>query len=231
MEGAVSERQRTSGNLRESSRRVAILVVVIGSHLGLLALILRPTIFHRHAAPVVDGHLQALKLRFFRLPQPSPPPLARPAQRHAAPSDRAAPSAKPPRLPTSKHAAHIDEQTHQRLSAFPPPTDTGGKNASSDGGFQQRLRDAQEAHSVRRIPGSDTPFAPGIHFIDPKNQGIGAVMRKLQRAFGIENRHCIDADVWRHLTPQELIARHVSSDDVEKVEKEYECNQPPGLHF
>jgi hypothetical protein len=81
------------------------------------------------------------------------------------------------------------------------------------------------------VPGSDTPFAPGIHLVDPMSQGIGAAMRTAQRAFGIKNSHCIDVDVWRHLTPQELSARHVSPGDVDKVDEKYACNEPPGLHF
>jgi hypothetical protein len=62
-------------------------------------------------------------------------------------------------------------------------------------------------------------------------QGIGAVMRTAQRAFGIANNHCIDVDVWRHLAPQELSARHISLSDVDKVDEKYRCDDPPGLHF
>lgn len=63
------------------------------------------------------------------------------------------------------------------------------------------------------------------------SQGIGAVMRTAQRAFGVKNSHCVDVDVWRHLTPQELSARHVSPGDVDEVDEKYDCNEPPGLHF
>lgn len=81
------------------------------------------------------------------------------------------------------------------------------------------------------MPGSDTPFVPGIHLVDPMSQGIGAVMRATQRAFGIKKSHCIDVEVWRHLSPRELSARHVSPGDVDKVDEKYGCNEPPGLRF
>lgn len=90
---------------------------------------------------------------------------------------------------------------------------------------------AQHAHSIRGVPGSDTTTAPGIHLVSPMSRGVGAVMRTAQRAFGITNRHCIDVDVWRRLTPQELSARHISSSDVDEVDAKYDCNRPPGLSF
>jgi len=94
-----------------------------------------------------------------------------------------------------------------------------------------RLHNAQRSYSVHREPGTDTAYAPGVHFVDPMKQGMGAVMRTAQRAFGITSSHCIDVDVWRHLTPQELSARHISLDDVDSVDEKYRCNDPPGLHF
>ncbi|MEO7066734.1 MAG: hypothetical protein ABI114_07480 [Rhodanobacter sp.] len=104
-------------------------------------------------------------------------------------------------------------------------------NPTSDTGFQARLHDAQRSRVVRGVPGSDTPFVAGIHFVDPMQQGIGAVMRTAQRAFGITNSHCVDVDVWRHLTPQELSARYISPSDVDKVDEKYHCNKPSGLSF
>jgi len=63
------------------------------------------------------------------------------------------------------------------------------------------------------------------------SQGIGAVMRTVQRAFGVRNSRCIDAEAWRHLTPRELSARHVSPGDVDKVDEKYGCSKPLGLRF
>jgi hypothetical protein len=109
--------------------------------------------------------------------------------------------------------------------------DPGKTDSHSDGGFQERLRLAQHSHSIHGVPGSDTPAAPGIHLVDPMNQGIGAVMRTTQRAFGITSSHCVDVDVWRHLTLQELSARHISSSDVDEVDRKYGCDKPLGLRL
>jgi hypothetical protein len=81
------------------------------------------------------------------------------------------------------------------------------------------------------LPGSDKAFVPGMHFVNPMDQGIGAVVRKAQRLFGVKSRQCIDVETWRSLTPQELSARHISPDEVDREDQRYGCNEPPGLHF
>lgn len=99
----------------------------------------------------------------------------------------------------------------------------------SDGGFRQRLLDAQHSADVHGVPGSDLRRAPDIELIDPAKQGVGAVMRSVQRLFGIPSHHCIDVDTWKTLTPTELIARHLTARDVEEANQKYQCNRPLGL--
>ncbi|HUH54145.1 MAG TPA: hypothetical protein VLZ32_00225 [Rhodanobacter sp.] len=106
-----------------------------------------------------------------------------------------------------------------------------GDDFPVDGGFHARLRRAQRAHDVHGLPGFHTSLVPGIHLVDPVEQGLGAVMRTAQRAFGIRSSHCIDVDIWRQLTPNELSTRHLSLGDVDKADEKYDCNRPPGLHF
>ncbi|WP_429197305.1 hypothetical protein [Luteibacter sp. W1I16] len=108
---------------------------------------------------------------------------------------------------------------------------TGNEATSGDGGFQERLRNAQSSTRIRGVPGSDIRVAPGIRLIDPMNQGVGALMRNAQRLFGVANRHCIDVEIWRSLSPEERIVRHISSSDVAKIDEEYKCDKPPGLSF
>jgi hypothetical protein len=229
----VSEEPGKSSSLRESSYRVAVLVVVISCHLGLLMLLLRPLVFYRDATPLVGNNPLALKLRFFQAPQPSLPHPALPAHRLIAPAghSRTTLSVRSSKPPAVQQAAHINAQPYEARSTNARNPDTSEDDSTSDGGFRERLRHAQHSYSVHGVPGSDAPFAPGIHLVDPMSQGIGAVMRAAQRAFGIKNNHCIDVDVWRHLTPQELSARHISPGDVDKVDEKYDCNEPPGLHF
>jgi len=229
----VREEPGKSSSLRESSHRVAVLVVVIGCHLGLLMLMLRPVIFYRDITPVVENDSRALKLRFLRPPQPASPHPALPAHRPIAPAvhSHATPPARSSKSLAVRQAAHVHAQPDETRSSSAGSPDTSEDDSAGDNGFKERLRKAQHSYSVHGVPGSDTPSAPGIRLIDPMNQGIGAVLRTVQRAFGIKNSHCIDADVWRHLTPQELSERHVSPGDVDKVDEKYGCNKPPGLRF
>lgn len=227
------EESEKSSRFRESSYRVTVLVVVISCHLGLLMLLLRPVVSHRGTTPVVRNSPLVLRLRFFQPPLPSPSHPALPAYRLAAPAMQrhTALSARSSKPPAVQKAAPIDGQPDEtRLTSARNPNTSEGDSAN-DGGFRERLHDAQHAHSVHGVPGSDTPSAPGIHLVDPMSQGIGAVMRTAQRASGIKNSRCIDVDVWRQLTPQELSARHISSGDVDKVDEKYDCNKPPGLRF
>lgn len=222
-----------SSSFRESSYRVTVLVVVISCHLGLLMLLLRPVVSYRGTAPVVRNNPTVLRLRFFRPQLLSPSYPALPAYHLAAPVMQrlAALSARSSKPLAVRKTAPVDGQPDEaRLTSARNPN-TGEGDSANDGGFRQRLHEAQHAHSVHGVPGSDTPYAPGIHSVDSMNQGIGAVMRTAQRAFGIKSRRCIDVDAWRHLTPQELSARHISPGDVDEVDEKYGCNKPPGLRF
>lgn len=229
----MTKESREPNSLVEPSRRVPVLAVVIIGHLGLWMLVLRPGIFHRDTTPVLSNKRQVLKLRFFRPPQPSSAHPSVPAHRLIAPAvhgrkSRPARSSKP--LAVRQIADNYTQPSAARMAST-PGLGTSDKDASRDGGFQERLQHAQHSYSVLGLPGSDTPSAPGIHLVDPMHQGISAMMRTAQRAFGIKNRHCIDVDVWRHLTPQELSERFISPGGVDKVDQKYACNEPPGLHF
>ncbi len=113
-----------------------------------------------------------------------------------------------------------------RLSSPSPTTHDAG------GGFSERLRKArQRSRAAPQLPGTSVSRVPGIRLIDRDEQGIGALVRKTQRLFGITNRHCVDIDVWQHLTPNELSARHISPSDVERTLEAHHCNRPLGLSF
>lgn len=229
------ERDR-SGNLRESGRQVAVMVVVLSGHLVLLMLLLRPAISYRNATPATRNHSPVLNLRFIPQPQPVILRTAWPASQTVASTLRvhATPSTKLSEPLTDQRAAHVaapPSETHSTNAPTTPSQYASNEASSSDGGFQERLRIAQHSYAVRGVPGSDTPYVPGIHLINPMNQGIDAAMRKVQRLFGVANRHCIDVEAWRQLTPQELSARHISPDDADKVDEKYDCNRPPGLNF
>jgi len=225
-----------SGNLPESGRRIAVMVMVLSGHIGLLILLLRPATPNRDATPAAGNNSPVLNLRFIRQPLPASLRMALPASRMVVSTPRAhgAATRRPPEPPPVQRATHIPAPSSETRSTDAPATPgshVGNEASISDGGFQERLRNARHSYTVRGVPGSDTPYVSGIHLVDPMNQGVGAVMRKMQRLLGVANRHCIDVEVWRQLTPQELIARHISSDDVDKTNEKYGCNRPPGLSF
>lgn len=221
-------------NVAESARRIVAMVAVISCHLGLLMQLLRPISNGLEKTSVVESGSPALELRLIAA-VPSRHP-ARASLRLTGSTLRLphAPSGKATEPPLAPRVAQVAAPMPEVRPASTSTTAAGYVNikmSTNDGGFQERLHDAREAHAVRGVPGSDTSFAPGIHLANPMSQGVGAVMRNTQRLFGVSNSHCIDVDVWRHLSPQELSARHISLRDIANVDEKYNCSQPMGLSF
>lgn len=221
-----------------SIRRIVATSFAIGFHLALVIALLRPV------APYVgipdhDDYQAALKLRFVFLSRlasttPPSPPARSVAIRQASAKERLPPQAMPiAPVAIRKHEAGV-------ISASIPPDASSpslieqhraGLPATGDGGFKNRMSDAQQLQRVRGVPGSDRSIAPGLELADPMEQGIGSVMRNTKRLFGVTDRHCIDVDVWRHMSEDELIQRHITSADVEKASAKYSCDRPLGLNF
>ena len=218
---------------RDPLRRGVALGVALSLHLALWLLVMHPAIWEQAATADRRSHHPVLQLRLLRRTVSSQAPAVMlaprvvvvahaPARRMLHPAQAVTPahvapaSASPPEVPDSSSVT------------------VGSQPATGDGGFHQRLLQAQRAYSIPGVPGSTVPRVAGIQLIDPRNQGIGAAVRRVQRLFGIADHHCIDVDVWRHLTPRELSARHISPDEVDRVDRvdrEYQCNRPPGLSF
>ncbi|MEP7187039.1 MAG: hypothetical protein ABI767_14505 [Rhodanobacter sp.] len=70
------------------------------------------------------------------------------------------------------------------------------------------------------------PIVKGLRMIDPRMQGIGGAVGKLQTVFGVPDPHCVDVDVWRGMSVQELLDRHMSPSPVEATAQEYGCGPP-----
>lgn len=232
----MNAKQGRAGRLRATARRIAVFVIVIGCHLGLLVLVSGQALGGPEATGSTATNTDVIKLHFFRESTRSSSPVSvttptryRAALQHSktVPQKAAAASA-------AKRVSGMDAQASGQSRPGAPPIPLGHgfvEGTTNDGGFQQRLRDAKPSYGAPRLPGSDTPVVAGIRLVDPMEQGIGAVMRKTQRLFGIKNSHCIDVETWRSLTPQELSARHVSPVDIERIDERYACNAPPGLFF
>ena len=228
-----------------SARRIVAMAVTIGCHLGLLIVLLRPGTPSTDIPSEVEADIGVLKLRFILSSRPTSAPLVSPAPRLAvvSPSIPRKGPMKEAIPPPSQLVAHVTPQPASTNASSPPgglalpnvlvsPNQYMNSQASTeDGGFQERLLKAQHSDDIHGIPGSARPIVRGIQLINPMNQGIGAVARKMQRLFGITNHHCIDVEVWKSLTPEELIARHVSLDDVKEQAEKYNCYHPSGLNF
>ena len=225
------------GQQQISQRRIAALVIAIGGHIGLGLLLLRPVPVWRSSMKRGGGTTSVLDLRFIRSSRSKAGPLIKvgPEPRSVfsrVSSANQVASSQALSVVSGHNSDSSEKQTaNGRIVLLLPDTHGVAGNPGYDGGFMARLRAAKRADVVHGVPGSDARYVPGIHLTDPKDQGIGAVLRTTQRAFGITSSHCIDVDVWSHLTPDQLSTRHVSPRDVVRVEAKYHCNEPPGLHF
>lgn len=225
-----------SSGLYDSARRIAVMAVVISCHLGLLVLLLRPIHGDRDRTLITEEDPLVLKLRFIprlqstaaHLTPPAPQPVALTPRIHKTPALRAS---EPPSAERTAHVTTPPSEPRSINAPTPPNLRLNNQASTSDGGFQERLANAQHSPDVHGVPGSDRPIVPGIHLINPRNQGVGAVMRNAQRLFGITDRHCIDSEVWRHLTQEELKERHLSLHDLDQMDDKYDCNRPLGLSF
>ncbi|MET0328989.1 MAG: hypothetical protein ABW163_09500, partial [Luteimonas sp.] len=204
--------------------------MAISLHLAGLLLLLQVPDGPRLLAPRVEPDPTALRIRFIRpsaTSSPSPPPTAPSSSTVAIPTPTAPSLARvgPARIrtpkltttPPTQPAANIESPPAPFPAVAPTIAIISSPSAPGDGGFQQRLRDAQHKAGVRALPGSDVHRAPGIQLIDPMKQGIGAIMRDTQRLFGVTNPHCIDVDVWAHISPEQRIERHVSLADIRRL--------------
>ncbi len=216
---------------RDPLRRGVALGVALSLHLALWMLVMRPATWEQ--AAMVDQRIPHSVLQLHLLPRTVSlqAPAAIPALRAVAVVAHASVQREshPAQAPTPAQVAPA-------LASPPAVPDissmiVGSHPVTADGGFHQRLLQARHTYAIHGVPGSVVPRVAGVDLIDPKNQGISAVARQAQQLFGIVNRHCIDVDVWHHLTPRELSARHISLNEVDRVDQEYQCNRPQGLSF
>ena len=236
---------KTSQGLSVSARRVAAIVVAISFHLVLLVALLRPGAQQPEAALAAGAASSKLNVRLISPPARAttlPTQKARQPGRPSFSRDVEIQKAGLPTIARNLRASAIDTPVEsvvpERANAAVESAAPSGferrraiPGFSGDGGFRDRLLNAQHSQGSRGIPGSDTHISPGIQLTDPMNQGVGAVMRDTQRLFGITNRHCIDVEVWQSLSADELSARHLSPADVRREGEKYNCNRPLGLNF
>ncbi|BFI94504.1 MAG: hypothetical protein RSP_00140 [Rhodanobacter sp.] len=85
--------------------------------------------------------------------------------------------------------------------------------------------DAGYARDNVQLPGGMQPVhgMPVFRMVDPRMQGMAGAVRRLQRLFGVPDSHCVDVDVWRHMTVAERIARHIDDSRIEETAARHGC--------
>lgn len=204
---------------KQAAIRGAAWGVVAAAHLlGLMVAMLPAAYWPPWLADAGPRH-QALQLHFL-LPSPAQPLPSNPA---ATPTRPVMAVIKGHRSTRVVRSAPTVRPTTPGLNLALPQQPAGYVAGGAE--FQRRLEHADRALPVAHLPGSAVPLVAGLPFADPKTQGIAGVARTLQRLFGLPNSHCIDVDVWQNMTRQERLKRHISMDEVDRVEVENGCLQ------
>jgi len=194
--------------------RMAGLVLVALLHVGLAALLGTASWTHGTASRVgAEGDV--LKIRF--VTRSSPPPM-----RTARPVPSRSRTVLPKRTPP---AVLRDEPDKARAPQWQPPAMQAAvaDYVAGGRGFGADLRAAQTRAPAAQLPGSSQPVVAGLHMVDPRSQGIGGAVRMLAGLFGATDPHCVAVDSWRSLSTQEMLDRHISPDEVDRVAEEYHC--------
>ena len=206
--------------------RTTVFTFVLALHVGMLWLFVssarRPP-----AADDTDASSSVIVLRF--LPTASKPSVEAVQPKKAA----AAQLVKPRTRPINKRAPIISASVATPSTALvvPPQRSTSAidwnlpsaPQPASSGSFASRLSAAQDQHVVTHLPGSSTAIVGGLQMTDPRNQGIAGAVRTMQAILGVPNPHCVDVAVWRALSTQELLDRHISPSQVDSTAEEYRC--------
>ncbi len=201
----------------EATRRGVVLGAVAAAHLLALMVALEPAGQRHSRGRDVGVRDNALQLHFLPLiHRLAPIPLVSPVspQRGLA----AQPRARVERI-AQAHRVKEEAAASPLLNLALPASVAGYEAGGAD--FHGRLDN--RALPVARLPGSAVALVAGLPFADPKTQGAAGIARSLQHLFGVVDKHCIDVDVWRNMPRDELLRRHISDQDVERVAAENGC--------
>jgi hypothetical protein len=205
---------------RESGRRIGVQATVIGMHLGIFWLIQQPT---KPWRPVVSPRVDARVGLRIQLLHTSTPVMSPSTSQLTHPPQPISPARRlSVRRPTTSSepvgTEQTDATTPHTLRWNLPSGEADQSyisNRPSDGaGFQR---------SVKRLPGSSMAIVPGIHMVDPRTQGVAGAVRAVQALFGVADHHCVDVATWRSLSTEELLARHISPEAVDRTAAAYHC--------
>jgi hypothetical protein len=222
---------------RVSACRILALAVAVGGHCVVLVALLMPATPANVQGAISQMHDAQIKVRWVSSRSPVATQRAATASVANATIRGARPRSPRANRPDVANAAPSDIAAEPPSRIMLPNTLAlpGQRSASSgtvaDAGFQDRVHDAQHSRDVRGIPGSDRRIVRGIALTDPRKQGLGSLLRNVQRLFGITQHACMDVDAMRQLTTEELAARHLTQEDLDRQADKYQCNEPLGQHF
>ena len=194
--------------------RVAVLVLVALLH-GSLAALLGTTLW-THGTRRASAEGEVLKIRFVTRSAPPPMravPLVPPRQKTVL--LKRSPPAALPGEPDKAPALQWQQRPAMQMSV--------ANYVAGGRGFRADLRAAQTRAPVVQLPGSSQPVVAGLHLVDPRSQGISGAVRMLAGLFGATDPHCVAVDSWRSLSTQEMLDRHISPDEVDRVAADYHC--------
>lgn len=207
--------------------RWSIMGIVTALHM-LIANLFMPGTHLREPPAGPSRTASALQVVFIKLapdtPSPAPRATAAPATQPVAhpAAPRHVRSTGTPLAPTGTPPAPTAAPVAPSIAvgALPPtkPATPGyvpGGGAFAPGAIRARPR--------VRLPGALLPGAPRFRMVDPEAQGVAGFVRFLGSFTGAVDRHCLDLDAWRGMTPEERIAAHVSPADLEAIESRYRC--------
>lgn len=209
-------RLRAIHTWRESLTRAAILALVMLLHLGLLAFLHGVPWPRVRAARATAGDA-AIEIRFITLSaRPSVSISARP-QPSAASKRVPVMVARRPVVP-GKAPVQVRPQQAGSPASVSAVTDYIAGGSRFDAGLR-----AQQRVPIVHLPGSSRPIVAGLRMVDPRSQGASGAVRMLAGLFGATDPHCVAVDSWRSLTTQEMLDRHISPGEVDRMAEEYRC--------
>jgi hypothetical protein len=222
-QGEYSTHASFARRFNERLERPLLLALVMLGHIGLLIVMLRPATPFRTSDNKrwIDDDTW-MQLRIIRAPErhaataiPAPTPVIHTHTRSAPRIAHAAPEVQAPPEQTS----HADTPV---LYLAPAAT---GSYIAGGAGFQQRLQ-ASDQTQIPTVPGdADVHGAPRFKMMEERSIGARLV-HIIGYLGGAVNSHCVDANTWQSMTPQQLIAAHVSQSDIQRAIAQNNCVEP-----
>jgi hypothetical protein len=220
-----------SNDWQEISRRIAVYVVVISLHLGMLMILLRGAVSPwRESFKEARSAHDILNVRFIAVSASATPKVVKAFSRATVRTSpvrmrersmprKVMPAGNPPVVaaePDPGAATPWDTRSDAQSAVV-----AGGSGYMAGGDLLRGV--TKGSRPGDHLPGSDQAIVAGIQLTDPKKQGARNVVHRLQELFGVPDHHCVDVDAWRGMSIQELVDLHISPEDVQRTAEEHKC--------